>query len=185
MDAPHPQQPPTGPLEGQVVGRVESTVGFTGPGAPQPHQLQQQAVPGPVWATLTPPPGAVAWSGIPAAHVAPRRRWLPAALAGAGIVLLLGGGAGGFAVGQATAGTGGATGGAGQVGQLVPGDGTGPGAGTDGGFGGFGGRRDGGTGGQDQSQLGQQGQLGQDGSGTGSDSGTGSGTGTTGSTTTT
>lgn len=166
MDQPVNQnQSPDRPVEGTVIATGSSPVGFAG---------------GPM-APVAGPGGAPAWqqgywaaTPVVTAPVRRRRRWVPFALAGAGVVLLVGGGAGGYAIGHSSAGTTGTTA---QTGTLVPG--------TDGGAQGqLGGSADGSTGqfgtppdlsGGFGSQLGQQGGTTDGTTGT-TDSGTAAGT---------
>ncbi|PRY17442.1 hypothetical protein [Kineococcus rhizosphaerae] len=147
------------PLDGTVVGFS----GATAPGAtPVPHT--GYAAHAPNW-----PPAA--WvTGVNAVPVVrPRRRWVPFALAGAGLVLLLGGGGAGYAIGHSTTST--------ATSQLVPGSGQFPGSAD--GSGPFGGGFPDGTTDQGRGQLPDGTQLGQQDGGTGTGTGTGTSDGTT------
>jgi hypothetical protein len=107
---PQDDHPRDQPVEGTVVPSGTSPVGFTG----APFLATTGPSTAPVWPQSY-------WAATPLAPggAAPtrRKRWMPFALTGAGLVLLVGGGAGGYAVGHANAG-GVATS---QTGQLVPG----------------------------------------------------------------
>ncbi|WP_328295605.1 hypothetical protein OG218_23375 [Kineococcus sp. NBC_00420] len=105
------------PVEGTVVPSGTSPIGFTGAPAlattgPTTGPSTAPVWPHSYWAATPLAPGGAAPTR--------RRRWMPFALTGAGLVLLVGGGAGGYAIGHANAG-GVATSPTGQTGQLVPG----------------------------------------------------------------
>jgi hypothetical protein len=146
------EQQQNSPVEGQIVG-------FAGAPAPQGQHGYPVA-----WAQPYYPPAQVT---PPTSSSGPRRkRWVPVALGGAGLVLLLGGGGIGYAIGHSTAPSA-------ETSQLVPGT-----DGSQGDMGQFGTPPDmsGGFGGQ----LGQQGTVPDQGTTdqgtTSSDTGTGTGT---------
>lgn len=98
------------PVEGTVVPSGTSPIGFAGaPAVATTGPSTASVWPQGYWAATPLAPGGAAPTR--------RKRWMPFALTGAGLVLLVGGGAGGYAIGHANAG-GVATS---QTGQLVPG----------------------------------------------------------------